>query len=241
MSILSHKQFDSEHYQVPDHVRPSDAARQKNTTFDITDVRYFKQEKLRDDSSDYMHGEMWLNTNYFYDGKPVSVWLDIGRDGIIASELYLDLEEESFGSTNADKYGKSSFPNLEDYVHNKPEFSGFDKLPLTNKNGETVMASELMGLAREYGMQNVNKPHVMSYDEYKDFRDINVSRMGEYQDYDYSEYIGSVVEDMTSNRTEYIGKYTTPDQAEMLSEYDPKVIEDYSEWHDTYFSDDYGD
>ena len=41
MSILSHKMFDTKNYQVPDHVRPSDAARECDTRFDISDVALF--------------------------------------------------------------------------------------------------------------------------------------------------------------------------------------------------------
>ena len=45
--------------------------------------RYFKQEALRKDEKDYMHGEMWMDTNYTYDGHPISVWHDIGRDAVL--------------------------------------------------------------------------------------------------------------------------------------------------------------
>ena len=230
MSILAHKKFDIDKYKVPDHVRP----RKCHTVFNISDVRYFKHDAVRQNEDNYMNGEIWLDTNYMYDGHPVAVWLDVGKDEIWASEVYVDETGDS-RSTNAEKYGSNSFPNIQGYnIADGEDLRPSDSIIVENNKGETMTSSELMGLAREYGMQHINEPHVMCYEEYRAFREVNESKMGPYQDGDYDRYISDVCEDMAQNRTKYIGKYTTPDSACNLYLDDPQTFAEYEEWMDSH-------
>ena len=152
------------------------------------------------------------------------------RRGIIASELYIDISDDEF-STNADKYGKDSFPNFETYIARKyGEEKSLSDVSVVNDKGESINGSELIGLAREYGMLNINKPHVMSFEEYSDWRELNVERMGPYKDYDYNEYINSALEDVNVNRTEYIGNYKK--DFEQLYLDDPAAFAEYQTWVD---------
>ena len=216
--------IDNTNYVAPTHVAPSDAARKNNNEFHIYDVAYFSRPYAATPNMD--RGEMWMTTNYTYEGHPVYMWLDIGKDGVQASEAYIDmrnadpklLEDASWLSPT---YGASYFPNLEDYTTKK--FGSPQSVPLTNESGETLMSAELQGLAREHGMREINKPHVRAFDEYKEWRDLNEFKMGPYEEGDYWKYLDSVLDDMANNRTDYIGKANSFESVKYLYDQSPEA------------------
>lgn len=230
MSLINHKIFDNEHYETPEHVRPKEQSRKNETKLSISDVRYYSDKW---NGSEGLYGEMWLDTNYTYDGYPVSIWLDINKDlGVVASETYLRMDGRTYAS-NGSMYGQEEMPNIEDYLAKKlGEYPGAENVILKNEKGEELTDADLNGLCREFGMQNINKPHVMSFDEYRLYREKNESRMGPYEAHDYDRYLDSVMQDMTENRTEYIGEITKPEQIDDINVRmrDPDSRREYDEW-----------
>ena len=190
--------------------------------FKITDMAYYRTDFGNGrKSSDMNHGYCWLETPYMCEGRPVTAYVHISKadkEPYLGAELYV-----------ADA-GHDPILREEDYLrgfgfHNLEDMPG---AVLCEKNGQLVMTDTVYDTVKDFVVQNLDKNHVMSYQEYSDWREIHEDRYGAMETYDYQEYLDSIELRMINGET-FIGHSTVCHDLDRLRESDPAVQRDMEE------------
>lgn len=184
--------------------------------FCITDMRsvFIAEDRSGKRSMDY--AECWLDTPYVCDGYPVTAWAFVNvlnPDFVDVSELYVTrVKNPQFRVLTEAAYDHSTHvQNLDFYTG--PKY-------LVDEDGHGVTMADCHAKVREFVRSERGKAHVMSYEEYRDWRACRKDRYGAMKDEDYQQYLDAVEKDMLAGK-KFVGRVRKCSDLYVFRETDP--------------------
>lgn len=177
-------------------------------------------------------GECYVRTPCKLDGFPVAQHASFRLSGpfdvatVEGMEQYI-LLDGCHEQMSLSDYGKKYAKNVEDYIGiSSGQFDGTKSVEFDLPDGTKISREEMNRQVREFLDEELQKPHMMSFEEYTDWREVHKNRYGEMEADDYISYLEDIG-DKLQKRHSFVGNLTLKDVDKQIEESKLRILNEY--------------